>query len=223
MLADGAKAHFGPVAADLSDLSSPALKPIARDLLALGAREADEIEARFPKVQRRVGGYNLDALLPGKNDINLAHILVGSEGTLAFSTAIELKLSPLLGRRALGACHFGSFHAAMDAAQHLVKLGPIAIELVDRTMIALARDIAMFRPTLEAFVRGDPEAILLVEFDEGDQAENLRQAASGSASDGRSRLRLGPAAARAGAAWSRCSTPICRPRSPRCAPRASTS
>ena len=53
---------------------------------ALGAREADEIAARFPKVQRRVGGYNLDALTPGRNDLNLAHILVGSEGTLAFST-----------------------------------------------------------------------------------------------------------------------------------------
>ncbi len=106
-------------------------------------------------MQRRVGGYNLDALVPGRNDLNLAHILVGSEGTLAFSTAIELKLSPVLGKRALGACHFGSFYEAMDAAQHLVKLEPIAVELVDRTMIELAREIAMFRPTLEHFVRGD--------------------------------------------------------------------
>jgi Fe-S oxidoreductase/FAD/FMN-containing dehydrogenase len=148
---------------------------LAEHLLALGAREADEIEARFPKVQRRVGGYNLDALVPGRNDLNLAQILVGSEGTLAFSRQIELKLSPLLGRRAVGACHFGSFHAAMDAAQHIVKLKPIAVELIDRTMIALARDIAMFRPTLEQFVRGDPDAVLLVEFGEDDQEENLRR------------------------------------------------
>ena len=126
-------------------------------------------------MQRRVGGYNLDALLPGRNDLNLAHILVGSEGTLAFSTRIELKLSPLLGRRAVGACHFGSFRAAMDATQHIVKLGPIAVELIDRTMIELARDIAMFRPTLEQFVRGEPDAILLVEFGEDDHAENLRR------------------------------------------------
>src|SRR5581483_1000577 len=146
-------------------------------LFALGAREQDEIAARFPKVQRRVGGYNIDALVPGKNDINLAHILVGSEGTLAFSTAIELKLSPLLGRRAVGACHFGSFHEAMAAAQHIVKLGPIAVELVDATMIALARDIAMFRPTLEAFVRGEPAALLLVEFAETEWDENTRRLA----------------------------------------------
>ncbi|HEY0566738.1 MAG TPA: FAD-binding oxidoreductase, partial [Xanthobacteraceae bacterium] len=174
MLADGSKARFGPVAADLSDIprNSP-LRPLAEDLFALGRREAAEIEARFPKVQRRVGGYNLDALTPGRNDINLAHILVGSEGTLGFSTAIELKLAPLLGRRAVGACHFGSFHAAMDAAQHIVRLAPIAVELVDRTMLELARDIAMFRPTLDRFVRGTPEAILLVEFGEDDQEENL--------------------------------------------------
>src|SRR5262245_64793635 len=165
LLADGTAAHFGSAARDLSDLpaNSPVI-PLARDLLALAAREADEIEARFPKVQRRVGGYNLDALTPGRNDLNLAHILVGSEGTLAFSTRIELKLAPLLGRRAVGACHFGSFHRAMDAAQHIVQLGPIAVELIDRTMLGLARDIAMFEPTIAAVVRGDPEAILFVEF-----------------------------------------------------------
>ncbi len=175
LLASGGKAHFGPVAADLSDLpdNSP-LKPLARDLFALGAREADEIAARFPKVQRRVGGYNIDALVPGRNDVNLAHILVGSEGTLAFSTAVEIRLSPVLGRRAVGACHFGSFHEAMAAAQHIVKLAPIAVELVDATMIGLARDIAMFRPTLEAFVQGRPAALLLVEFAE-EPDENERR------------------------------------------------
>jgi FAD/FMN-containing dehydrogenase/Fe-S oxidoreductase len=174
ILADGSKAHFGPAARDLSDVA-PGLRPLAADLLTLGAREADEVLARFPKVQRRVGGYNLDALLPGRNDLNLAHILVGSEGTLGFSTQIELKLAPLLGRRAVGACHFGRFYDAMDAAQHIVKLAPIAVELVDRTMIALARDIALFRPTVEAFVRGDPDAVLLVEFAEEDWDENMRR------------------------------------------------
>jgi FAD/FMN-containing dehydrogenase/Fe-S oxidoreductase len=177
VLADGTTAHFGRANADLSDIpeNSP-LKPLARDLLALGAREAAEVETRFPEVQRRVGGYNLDALTPGRNDLNLAHILVGSEGTLAFTTKAELKLWPLLGRRAVGACHFGSFYEAMNAARHLVRLGPIAVELVDRTMIGLAREIAMFRPTLEQFVRGEPDAILLVEFDAGEE-ENRRRLA----------------------------------------------
>src|SRR3954471_11978703 len=175
VLAEGTRAHFGPVAAGLSDLpaNSP-LRPLATDLLNIGLREDDEIEARFPKVQRRVGGYNLDSFAPNAPRYNLAQILLGSEGTLAFSTRIELKLSPLLGKRAVGACHFGSFYEAMNAAQHLVKLKPIAVELVDRTMLELAGEIAMFRPTLKAFVSGEPEAILLVEFDDG-ETENKRK------------------------------------------------
>jgi FAD/FMN-containing dehydrogenase/Fe-S oxidoreductase len=176
LLPDGRAAHFGPAARDLSNVPADSpLRPLAQSLLALAAREADEIEARFPKVQRRVGGYNLDSLVPGRNDLNLAHILVGSEGTLAFSTAVELKLSPLIGQRAVGACHFGSFHEAMDMAQHIVKLGPIAVELVDRTMLGLAREIAMFQPTVETVVRFDPEAILFVEFAETDSGENFRR------------------------------------------------
>jgi Fe-S oxidoreductase len=134
------------------------------------------VQGRFPQVQRRVGGYNLDALLPGRNDLNLAHILVGSEGTLGFSNRIELKLAPVLGsRRTVGACHFGSFRTAMEAAQHIVKLGPIAVELIDRTMLGLARAIEMFQPTIASVVRGDPEAILFVEFGEDEEGENLRR------------------------------------------------
>jgi FAD/FMN-containing dehydrogenase/Fe-S oxidoreductase len=173
LLADGKLAHFGRIGGNLKDVPAP-LRPLAKDLLAIGAREAGEIAEHFPKVQRRVGGYNLDALVPGKNDINLAHVLVGGEGTLAFSTRIELKLSPLLGRRAVGACHFGSFFEAMNSAQHIVRLKPIAVELIDRTMIGLARKIPIFQPTLDKFVREAPEAILLVEFGEDDHEVNLR-------------------------------------------------
>ena len=122
---------------------------------------------------RRVGGYNIDALVPGRDPVNLAQLLVGSEGTLAYSTSLELKLSPLPGVVGLGVCHFPTFHQAMQAAQHLVTLGPQAVELVDATMIALARDIPMFRATVEEVVTGDPDALLLVEFAEGDAAANL--------------------------------------------------
>ena len=174
ILADGTLAHFGPLGGNVNDVA-PILRPLAKDLLAIGESEKDEIAARFPKVQRRVGGYNLDALVPGKNDINLAHVLVGSEGTLGFSTRIELKLAPLLGRRAVGAVHFGSFRAAMEATRSIVHLLPIGVELLDRTLIELARDIPIFRPTLDKFVRETPAAILLVEFGEPDHEENLRR------------------------------------------------
>ncbi|WP_020177364.1 FAD-binding and (Fe-S)-binding domain-containing protein [Methyloferula stellata] len=171
ILPDGMPMHFGEVAAGLGELDGRPGKSLADHLLSIGRRESAEVAARFPNVQRRVGGYNLDALDPGRNRINLSHILVGSEGTLAYTTAVELKLWPVLGKRAVGVCHFGTFYAAMETAQHLVKLKPIAVELVDSTMIELASAIAMFKPTLEAILRGEPEALLLVEFGE-EEAEN---------------------------------------------------
>ncbi|WP_050403639.1 FAD-binding and (Fe-S)-binding domain-containing protein [Bradyrhizobium embrapense] len=173
-LADGTLLHFGEVPRDLTRINaSDRGSQLFRDMLDLGEREAAEIADKFPKVQRRVGGYNLDALVPRNAPNNMAHLLIGSEGTLAFTTQVELKLWPVIRNKALGVCHFGSFYEAMDAAQHLVKLRPIAVELVDRTMIALGREIAMFQPIISAAVRGDPDAILVVEFAEEDQADNL--------------------------------------------------
>src|ERR1700693_6317513 len=113
--------HLVPVAAGLAELPAGSkLRALAEDMLAIGLRESDEIAARFPKVQRRVGGYNLDALAPNAPVHNLAHILVGSEGTLASPTRIKLRLGPLRARRAVGPCHFARFYDAMAAAQHIV-------------------------------------------------------------------------------------------------------
>ncbi|WP_138935305.1 FAD-binding and (Fe-S)-binding domain-containing protein [Roseovarius arcticus] len=167
-LADGSHHHFGMN----GPVPSPDFADLRDDMLRLGTREADEIDARFPKVMRRVGGYNIDALTPAQAPNNLAQLLVGSEGTLAYSTAIELKLWPILSQKVLGVCHFATFHQAMDAAQHLVTLNPQGVELVDATMIALARDIPMFRATIEEVVTGTPEALLLVEFAEEDSTRH---------------------------------------------------
>jgi len=175
-LADGSLLHFGELPRDFAQMnSSDRGSDLFRDMLALGAREAVEIGEKFPKVQRRVGGYNLDALVPRNAPNNIAHLLVGSEGTLALTTQVELKLWPVIRNKVLSVCHFGSFYQAMDAAQHLVKLRPIAVELVDRTMLALGREIAMFQPIIATAVRGDPDAVLIVEFAEEDQAENIRR------------------------------------------------
>ena len=143
---------------------------------------AHDIEARWPKVLRRVAGYNLDIFYnqnerPYTNDgsVNLAHLLVGSEGTLGFTKDLTLKLSPLPKARVLGVVNFQSFHAAMDSAQHLVNLGPSAVELVDRIMIELALANPSFRPTIQSALIGRPDAILLVEFSGDDKAALLRQ------------------------------------------------
>ncbi|MAN55217.1 MAG: FAD-binding and (Fe-S)-binding domain-containing protein [Paracoccus sp. (in: a-proteobacteria)] len=170
IMADGTLAQFGPV----GPRGGPS-DALVDPLLAMGRDHAALIEARIPKLTRRVGGYNIDALVPKNRPVNLSHLLVGSEGTLAYFTRIELKLWPLVGQRVLGVCHFPSFYQAMDATQHLVALNPLSVELVDNTMIGLSRQIPMFRPTIEQFVKGDPAALLLVEFDEGDAAANAEK------------------------------------------------
>ncbi|HUK59645.1 MAG TPA: FAD-linked oxidase C-terminal domain-containing protein, partial [Stellaceae bacterium] len=155
------------------DLAPERYRELVRAMRALHRREAAEIEARFPKLLRRVGGYNIDMIHDEGH--NMAHLLVGSEGTLAFFSEIELDLQPLPPDRVLGICHFPDFYRAMAATKAIVALGPTAVELVDRTMIELAREIAMFRPIVERFVRGEPAALLLVEFAGEDAPENQRR------------------------------------------------
>ncbi|HUB96954.1 MAG TPA: FAD-linked oxidase C-terminal domain-containing protein [Stellaceae bacterium] len=174
MLADGTKAHFAEVAGNFDERTAPeAYRDLVRAMRALHRRESSEIEARFPKLLRRVGGYNIDMIDDAGH--NMAHLLVGSEGTLALFTEIELDLQPIPPDRVLGICHFPSFYRAMAATKAIVDLGPTAVELVDRTMIELAREIALFRPIVDRFVVGQPEALLLVEFAGEDGDENRRR------------------------------------------------
>ncbi len=168
LMADGSEFLFSEASPDTDKQ-----KQLYHDLTGIGERHRHVIKERFPSVLRRVGGYNIDALLP-EAKANMSNILVGSEGTLALSKTIELKLWPLPVNKVLGVCHFPTFYQAMDAAQHLVKLSPTAVELVDSTMINLARDIELFRPAVEQFIRGNPAAVLIVEFAFDDQAENIR-------------------------------------------------
>jgi FAD/FMN-containing dehydrogenase/Fe-S oxidoreductase len=178
LLPDGTTATFGEVPGNFGNIAGEKPMParyrdLVRTVRALHNRERDEIAARFPKLQRRVGGYNIDMISDAGH--NMAHLLVGSEGSLAFFNAIELDLQPIPPHRVLGVCHFPSFYGAMQAAKPIVALGPAAVELVDRTMIELARDIPLFRATVDRFVKGEPEALLLVEFAGDDAADNLRR------------------------------------------------
>jgi FAD/FMN-containing dehydrogenase/Fe-S oxidoreductase len=174
LLADGTRARFGEVPGNFDDQAMPErYRDLVRRMRALHRREAPEIEQRFPKLLRRVGGYNIDMVADSGH--NMAQLLVGSEGTLAFFEAIELELQPIPPDRVLGICHFPSFYQAMASTKTIVALGPAAVELVDRTMIELARDIPAFRATLDRFVKGEPEALLLVEFAGADSADNLRR------------------------------------------------
>ena len=167
ILADGTRHRFGAVPDNIGADIPANIAELIQRLRVLGAHEAEEIAARFPKQLRRVGGYNIDVLTPSSRAAgreNLARLLVGSEGTLAFSAALELTLHPLKPRKLLGICQFPTFRHAMQAAQHIVKLEPEAVELVDRTMIDLGRGIPIFRATIDSMLIGEPDSLLIVEF-----------------------------------------------------------
>jgi Fe-S oxidoreductase len=149
----------------------------------LAQQHASEIDAHWPKVLRRVAGYNLD-IFRNQNErpytadgsVNLSHLLIGSEGTLALTRSLTLRLAELPRAKVLGVVNFPSFYQAMDSAQHIVKLGQgmavgqlSAVELVDRTMIELSLQNPAFAPTIRTALSphingGMPEAVLLVEF-----------------------------------------------------------
>ena len=170
VLADASRIVFGELPDDLS--GSPwRLVELAQAMRALHANNAEEIALRVPKLLRRVGGYNIDAL--GEPRQNLAKLLVGSEGTLGFFTRIKLKLSRIPRYRLGAVCHFNRFYDSMDMTRFIVELGPTAVEVVDRTMMDLARRLPVFRATLERQVKGAPEAILLVEFAGDEEAPLL--------------------------------------------------
>ncbi len=179
-LSSGELLAFGP----LAQLSGRAAR-LGEFVRGLAEQKHGEIEAHWPKVLRRVGGYNLDIFhpqseLPYTSDghVNLAHLLVGSEGTLAFTRSLTLQLAALPRAKTLGVVNFPTFRAAMEAAQHIVKLTPTAVELVDRTMIDLSLANPAFRPTIETALVGRPAAILLVEFcgeSKGELAPKLDQ------------------------------------------------
>lgn len=179
VLPDGTQAHFGSLK---HPVQGARLEGILETLKTIATRERGELAERIPKVLRRVAGYNID-LFDCQNPraytddgvANLSHLLVGSEGTLAYSRQITLKLSPLPEHKTLGVVNFQSFYKAMESAQHIVKLKPTAVELVDRTMIELAMENPAFRPVIEKALVGSPTAILLVEFAGQNQAELIQQ------------------------------------------------
>jgi len=172
------------------DQATGAVRQIGEHVQQLAHALRPEIDAQWPKVLRRVAGYNLDIfhnqnVKPYTTDgsVNLAHLLIGSEGTLALTESLTLRLSELPRTKVLGVVNFPTFYKAMDSAQHIVKMGGptlSAVELVDRTMIELALQNPAFAPTIRTALSphingGMPEAVLLVEFSGAAKADLLPQ------------------------------------------------
>ncbi|MES2910194.1 MAG: FAD-binding oxidoreductase, partial [Pseudomonadota bacterium] len=175
---------------DLLDLgpyahSSGKARALGDYVRGLAQQLQPDIAARWPKVMRRVAGYNLDIFnnqserpYTADGSVNLAHLLIGSEGTLGLTKSLKLKLSELPQSKVLGVVNFPTFYRAMDAAQHIVKIGEgtlTAVELVDRTMIDLSLQNPVFAPTVRSALIGNPAAVLLVEFSGANKTELLPQ------------------------------------------------
>ncbi len=125
-------------------------------------RVGSEIDANWPTTQRRVGGYNIDLIDP--EGFNSSNLLVGSEGTLSLFNKIKLKLSEIPKNKILGVCYFDNFHQAMELSKEIVKLKPTCVELMDQNLLNLAKEIPMYAGGIKKYIKGNPEAVLMVEF-----------------------------------------------------------
>ncbi len=125
-------------------------------------RVGSEIDANWPTTQRRVGGYNIDLIDP--EGFNSSNLLVGSEGTLSLFNKIKLKLFEIPKNKILGVCYFDNFHQAMELSKEIVKLKPTCVELMDQNLLNLAKEIPMYAGGIKKYIKGNPEAVLMVEF-----------------------------------------------------------
>lgn len=142
-----------------------------------------EILARYPRILRRVSGYNLDAFVPeiydqspvaaaaleldrdwpDRRQFNLARMFVGAEGTLGAVTEALLHAVPLPKERGVVCLQFGTIDAALEATPAILECQPSAVELLDRYIVELSRTNLKYKKSL-AFVEGTPDALLIVEF-----------------------------------------------------------
>ena len=170
VLSDGSSAEFGAVTgAELERrMERTGLEgEIYRGIPRIAAEAAPEVDARFPKILRRVGGYNLDRLRPvpgmaGNAVLDLTQVMVGSEGTLAAVTEARLKLWPIPSHTGLAVLHFNTLRDAMEGTVALLELEPAAIEHIGEIIIQQARRSIGFSRGLD-FLQGNPSDILVVE------------------------------------------------------------
>jgi FAD/FMN-containing dehydrogenase/Fe-S oxidoreductase len=124
-------------------------------------RCADEIRRRFPRIPRRVSGYNLDELLPERG-FHIARAIVGSEGTLATIVRAELDLMHSPPCRRLAVLAFPDPFVAADAVPSVIPYGPIGLEGIDAMLIGFMRRKHLADEDLKLLPEGG--AFLLAEF-----------------------------------------------------------
>ncbi len=177
LLADGTELELRELEADewlARELGGGREAEIYRGLRQIVRQNHREINARFPRTLRRVGGYPLDRFLVDEA-WNPAWIFVGSEGTLGFILEATLNLEPLPPASVLAVPHFRDLLEAIGAVKAILPFGPSAVEVLDRTVLSMGRE-NLEAQRLVGFAEGDPEAVLLVEFQGKTRAEVEKKA-----------------------------------------------
>jgi FAD/FMN-containing dehydrogenase/Fe-S oxidoreductase len=165
LLADGTRAVFGEVtpAQFEAKCAAPGLEGrIYRAVAGIRETYAGEIEARYPAYWRRVAGYNLDELVKAR-PLNMARLIVGSEGTLVTVLEAKVRLVRRPKKTALDVIHYRDVQEALESSQSILETGPYAVELTDKMILDLARG-NIEQSQRMGFVQGDPAAILIVEY-----------------------------------------------------------
>ncbi len=177
ILDDGERATFGPVAPEDLDAICSRNDRVGRlhaSVRGTVDRHRRAISEHFPKILRRVSGYNLDEFVPGLpvrapgwvDDpwaFNLARLIVGSEGTLAVIAGAEVKVVPIPPAQGLVILSFATIPAALDRLAEIIETGPSAVEMVDRMMLDLAASNPDYARSL-SFAEGRPAAVLAAQF-----------------------------------------------------------
>jgi FAD/FMN-containing dehydrogenase/Fe-S oxidoreductase len=172
LLADGTRVVFGTLTADAFDAKcrlDGAEGRIYREIAAIRQEFADEIRARYPKHWRRVAGYNLNEAIKDF-PLNVARVVVGSEGTLLAVLEAKVRLVKRPRATALDVIHYRDIQEALESSQSILETGPYAVELTDKVILDLARN-NIEQSKRMAFVNGDPGAILIVEYAGETEAE----------------------------------------------------
>jgi FAD/FMN-containing dehydrogenase/Fe-S oxidoreductase len=144
---------------------------IYREVRRLVNQHADEIRSRYPKLMRRVSGYNLDEFVKPQ-PFGLHRLAVGSEGTLVAVVAMKMRLVSRPKFTALDVIHYDDLQAALESSVDLLTTGPYAVEVTDKMILDLARGNIEQRARM-GFVQGDPAAIMIVEY-AGETAAEVR-------------------------------------------------
>ena len=179
VLANGDRARLGPLSGERLEakMRGQGLEAdIYRQVLAVGESNRDEIAARYPRIQRRVSGYNLDELLRD-GDLDMARFVVGSEGTLVAVTEAKLRIVPLPRMTALAVLHFKDLLESMEATSATLEMDPAAVELIGSMILRQARSNLEYSRMMD-FIEGDPEAVLVVEV-VGESESELRSKLDG--------------------------------------------